>query len=351
MNGFRFAPILLAVAGAALALAPVSAQEDDSKPTPPKVIKSFDLSANDKSVDPCTDFYQYACGNWVKENPVPADQVRWARSFSLLRERNSYLEWKELSAAAADPKTPLEKQYGDYFAACMNTGLAEKKGIEPLEAEFKRIAALSDTHHLAALVGDLAANGDPGVFFRFNVQQDEKDSSRQIAGVSQGGLSLPDRDYYIVDSKRFEGIRKQYVEHVTRMFALAGDSPEDAAKEAAAVMQIETALARASTSRTEMRQPENRYHIYALADFEKLAPDFDFAIYFKDVKAGQFETLNVATPNFFKAVNDLRRRFLLILQRMAEKREVLVEERLGQILRIPMNQMPPEVRLPSIHRL
>jgi putative endopeptidase len=187
----------------------------------------------------------------------------------------------------------------------MNTDQIEKSGLAPLQPSFERIAELTDTHKLADLIGDLSAKGDPSAFFRFNVAQDEKDSSKQIANISQGGLSLPDRDYYIVDSKRFQDIRKQYVEHVAMMFRLAGDEPAAAAKEAATVLRVETALARASTSRTDLRQPENRYHIYTLADFGKLAPDFDFAVYFKAVKAAPFSSLNVATPNFFKAFNDL----------------------------------------------
>jgi putative endopeptidase len=251
------------------------------------------------------DFYQYACGNWVKNNPVPADQVIWARSFSLLRERNRYLLWQELDAAAKDPKTPLQKQYGDFYAACMDTDLIEQKGLKPLQTAFRQIDALKDAHKLGSLIGELEAEGSSVVLFYFDVEQDEKDSSRQIAAIGQSGLSLPDRDYYIVDSKHFQEIRKQYLEHMTKMFTLAGDAPEQAAKEAASVLEIETALAKASTSRTDMRQPENRYHIYTVADLQKLAPEFDFSVYFKAVKVGHFDTLNVATPDFFKAVNEL----------------------------------------------
>src|ERR1039458_5062407 len=303
MNYFRFAPILILAAGAVMAQSPAAPQAN--KPEPPAVIKSFDLSAIDKTADPCTDFYQYSCGNWVKSNPIPSDQVRWARSFSLLRERNRYLLWEELDAAAKAPKTPLQKQYGAFFAACMNTDEVEKKGITPIQPAWKEIAGLTDASQLPALLGELENQGTPDGFFEFGVGQDDKDSSKQIAEIYQGGISLPDRDYYIVDSARFKAIRAQYIEHLNKMFTLAGDTPDQAAKEAAAVMEIETAMAKASTSRTDLRQPENRYHIFTVADFQKSASSFDWNTYFKAVGIGHFDTLNVATPNYFTSLDAL----------------------------------------------
>jgi putative endopeptidase len=299
------AATLVLAAGAVWAQAPAPGSANNEKPAPPPEARSFDLSAIDKTADPCADFYQYACGNWNKNNPIPADQVRWARSFSLLSERNRYLLWQELDAAAKDPKTPLQKKYGDYYAACMDTGAIDQKGLEPLKPALDRIASLQSGKELATVMGQLAEKGDPAPLFNFGVRQDEKDSSKQIAGLFQGGLSLPDRDYYISDSKRFQTIRQEYRDHVVKMFTLAGDSPDEAAKEADAVIQIETALAKASTSRTELREPENRYHIYTLADLEKLTPDFDFKVYFKDVDVRPFDSLNVATPDFFKELNEL----------------------------------------------
>jgi putative endopeptidase len=299
MKYLRLTSILILAASSAFAQAP-----NASKPTAPAPIQSFDPGAIDKSADPCTDFYQYACGSWTKNNPIPGDQTSWARSFSLLQERNRYLLWQELDSAAAHPQSALEKQYGNFFAACMDSDLVEKKGLEPLQPIFRKIDALQDGSKLAALVGELEAEGNSVTIFGFDVEQDDKDSSKQIAVISQSGLSLPDRDYYLADNASFQEIRKQYIAHVIRMFTLAGDTPEQAAKEAAAVLEIETALAKASTSRTDMRDPANRYHILTVADLQKLTPKFDFPLYFKDIKVRSFETLNVATPDFFKGLEE-----------------------------------------------
>ena len=199
------------------------------QPTPPEV-KSFDASAMDTTVDPCVDFYQYSCGNWLKSNPIPADQVRWVRSISLVQQRNLYLLWKDLDSAAAHPKDALQKQYGDFYASCMDTATIDKLGVQPIQPAWKQIAALKDAAGIPVLMGKLENQGWSDGFFDFGVGLDEKDSSKQIVEIEQGGISLPDRDYYIVDNPHFAEIRAQYVEHMKKMFALAGDSPEQAAK-------------------------------------------------------------------------------------------------------------------------
>ena len=278
--------------------------DNGSAPTSePKKPIIFDLSAIDKTVDPCTDFYKYACGNWVKNNPIPSDQVRWGR-FNELAERNNYLLYTDLKGAADAPKTALQKKYGDYFAACMNVDLADKLGAAPLKPQMAAIAGLKDKKQLAALVSELHDTYAVPVFYFLGVQQDQKDSSQQIATTMQGGLTLPDRDYYLTDDARSQKIREQYVEHVTKMFVLLGDTAEKAAAEAKDVMSVETALAKGSTSRVELRNPANRYHMMTIAELQALSPDYNWATYLTSIKMNGLKSLNVATPAFFKAMNE-----------------------------------------------
>src|ERR1700720_306345 len=268
----------------------------------PKKPIIFDLSAIDKTADPCVDFYQYACGNWLKKNPIPADQSRWGR-FNELAERNNYLLYVELKAAADAPKTPLEKKYGDYFAACMNEDLADKLGAKPVEPVMKTIASLEDKKRLSAMVAELQTKYGVGTFYQLGVQEDQKDSSQQIVNTGQGGITLPDRSYYIDESPRSQKLRDQYVEHVTKMFVLLGDSPDKAAEEAKSVMSIETALAKGAIDRVELRDPAKRYHMMTLGELQALSPDYNWDAYVKGIKIGEFKTLNVATPTYFTAMN------------------------------------------------
>jgi putative endopeptidase len=305
MQTLRFASTLLFCSSLAFAQSSFTADtQPGGAPVEPKPLHSFDLSAIDKTADPCTDFYAYACGNWRKNNPIPSDQSRWGR-FNELSERNRYLLYVDLNNAANDPKTPLQKKYGDFYAACMNSDLADQLGDKPILPALDSINALSGKEQLATLVARLQVKDGTATFFRFSSEQDQKDSTKQIAGLFQGGLSLPDRDYYIVNDERMTKIRQQYKDYAVNLFKLAGDSDEKASAEADSVLAIETALAKGSTPRVELRDPDKRYHLEPVTELKTLAPDFQWSAYLSDIPAPEIAQLNIGTPDFFKGMNEV----------------------------------------------
>ena len=268
----------------------------------PKEIPAFDISGLDKSADPCVDFYQYSCGGWLKNNPIPPDQPAWGR-FNELAERNR-LFLREILEQAAKPtqRTPDEQKIGDYYAACLDEDAINRKGLAVLKPEFDRIDSLQSKSDLTPLVAHLHSQGIDALF-SFGSGADFKNAKEVIGQADQGGLSLPDRDYYLKDDPHFVELRKEYVQHVTNMFKLMGDTPEKAAAEANAVMQIETALAKGAMDRIERRDPEKIYHKLTDQEWQNLTPSISWTRYLTDIGAPRFSSLNVVVPDFYKALD------------------------------------------------
>ena len=280
-----------------------NAQTSSSSPSGGiKEIPGFDVTAIDKSIDPCVDFYHYACGNWIKTNAIPADKSRWGR-FDQLQEHNFYVLRDILENVQSKPKSAMEVKVGNYYAACMNEAVVEKAGAAPIQPEMKRIAAIGNKQQLIEQVAYMHRNG-LSALFAFYSQPDMHDANQTIAYIDQGGITLPDRDYYIKDDAKSKETREKYQQHVQKMFELAGDAPDIAAQEAKTVLAVETGLAQVSMARTERRDPKNRDHLMKTSEAESLAPNFELAEYFAQNGAPKFTTLNVGNPDFFKQVNE-----------------------------------------------
>ncbi|MFA5960676.1 MAG: M13 family metallopeptidase [Tatlockia sp.] len=272
----------------------------------PNSPQTLHLDWLDSSVAPTTDFYHYANGQWQKQNPIPPEYPSWG-SFNVLQEKVQHTLHQMLINAANDKQAKpgsIEQKVGDFYFSGMDEEAINRLGLTPLQAEFARIHAIHDLNSLQATVTHLQLIGVDALF-GFGSMQDFHNSQNMIGIAAQGGLGLPDRDYYLKDDKKFAEIRKAYAGHMANMFALMGDAPEAAANNAATVMRIETALAKASMSQTEQRDPKAIYHMMNLQTLQNLTPNFSWKNYLTALGQSSEKPLNLAMPAFFTALNTL----------------------------------------------
>jgi putative endopeptidase len=264
----------------------------------------LELSAIDKSADPCNNFYQYACGGWLKANPIPPDEASWGR-FDVLFESNQKILRSILEDSAAHmDRSPTDQKVGGFYGSCMAEDTIEKLAATPLRPELDRIAALAANADLPIEIARLHTL-QVQVFFDFSSSPDPDNARRNIANLDQGGLGLPEKDFYFRSDSGSEEIRRKYVAHIAKMLQLAGVAQQLAAKQATDIMRIETALAKGSLDITSRRDPKLLVHRMSVSQLGTDLPAFSFQEYFRAVQAPAFTTLNVAVPSFQKALNDV----------------------------------------------
>jgi endothelin-converting enzyme/putative endopeptidase len=264
----------------------------------------LDVSAMDASANPCEDFYQYSCGGWIKNNPIPADQARWSVYGKLYQDNQRFL-WGILDALShkTQGNTANQQKIGDYFAACMNEEAVEQRGATPMQPVLNAIAAMQSKADLPAVLATLHVSiADNGLYFGFGSDQDFSNSSNVIAFATSGGLSLPDRDHYTKMDAKSRELRAKYLAHVARMFELMGDAPALAQQHAITVLQTETTLARATLSVVDKRDPYKLFHKMDAIQLQALTPGFDWGVYLQAAGLADTKTLNVTEPKFYQAL-------------------------------------------------
>jgi putative endopeptidase len=277
------------------------------------VSRGLDPTDMDPTAQACGNFYQYADGGWLKKNPIPSDYPSWG-AFNELDERNREILHQTLEklAAGQSPAGSEEGKLGDFYASCMDEAAIEKAGIAPLQPELDRIGAIRDRASLQEEIARLQQRS-ANALFQFGSEEDRKNSSQVIAAALQGGLGLPDRDYYTKTDEESKTLREKYVAHVARMMELAGDAPAAAADEAKAILEFETKLAVPAMTRVERRNPDNTYHPYGPEELAKLTPHFSWPAYFRAGGVPDGVTVNVWQPKFFEAVDTLLESEKLVL--------------------------------------
>jgi endothelin-converting enzyme/putative endopeptidase len=266
---------------------------------------SLDITSMDKTIDPCVDFYTYSCGGWQKQNPIPADQTSWSVYAKLYQDNLRFLRGiLEEAAARRTGRNKVTQEIGDFYGACMDENTVNQRGVGAIQPQLDAIAAMKSTRDIAPLTAHVTLPFGQTLLFGAGSAQDPDNSEQEIADLDQGGLGLPDRDYYTKEDNKSKEIRERYLQHAQAVFQLLGDTPEAAKKNADTVMRMETALAKASWTRVEQRNPYNLKNKMKMGDLENLAPNFDWTAYYREARYPNFEIVNVESPKFYKQMSD-----------------------------------------------